>query len=152
MTNDQRPMINDQPHGRDEPGGNDALARRALRRVAWRLIPFLCLLYVVNILDRANVGFARLTMQDDLGMSQAVFDVGYGLFYVGYLLFEVPSNLLLRRVGARRWIARIMVSWGVITCLTAFVNDVWTFYLARILLGVAEAGFFPGIILYLTFW
>jgi ACS family tartrate transporter-like MFS transporter len=131
---------------------DDALGQRTLGKVTWRLIPFLCLLYGFNILDRANVGFARLTMQDDLKMSQAVFDVGFGLFYLGYLLFEVPSNLLLRRVGARRWIARIMISWGFITCLTMFVTDVWTFYLVRILLGVAEAGFFPGIILYLTFW
>jgi MFS transporter, ACS family, tartrate transporter len=138
-------------HG-EPPVGDEALGRRTLGKVAWRLIPFLCLLYVLNILDRANVGFARLTMQDDLKMSQAVFDVGFGLFYIGYLLFEVPSNLLLRRVGARRWIARIMISWGLITCLTMFVNDVGTFYLVRILLGVAEAGFFPGIILYLTFW
>jgi ACS family tartrate transporter-like MFS transporter len=123
-----------------------------LGKVAWRLLPFLCLLYVFNILDRANVGFARLTMQDDLKMSPAVFDIGFGLFYLGYLLFEVPSNLLLRRVGARRWIARIMISWGLLTCLTMFVHDVGTFYLVRWLLGVAEAGFFPGIILYLTFW
>jgi ACS family tartrate transporter-like MFS transporter len=130
----------------------DVLGQRTLAKVARRLLPVLCLLYVFNILDRANVGFARLTMQDDLQMSRAVFDIGFGLFYIGYLLFEVPSNLLLRRVGARRWIARIMISWGIITCLTMFVNDVGTFYLVRILLGVAEAGFFPGIILYLTFW
>src|SRR5581483_650975 len=122
------------------------------RKVARRLIPFLCVLYICNILDRANVGFARLTMQDDLEMSPRVFDLGYGLFYIGYLLFEVPSNLLLRRVGARRWIARIMVSWGIISCLTMFVTGTWSFCLIRILLGVAEAGFFPGIILYLTYW
>jgi ACS family tartrate transporter-like MFS transporter len=128
------------------------LEQVTLRKVAWKLVPFLCLLYVFNILDRANLGFARLGMQDDLDMSQEMFDLGYGLFYIGYLLFEVPSNLLLRRVGARRWIARIMISWGLISCLTMFVYDVASFYAIRILLGVAEAGFFPGIILYLSYW
>ncbi len=123
-----------------------------LRKVAWRLIPFVCLLYLLNILDRANVGFARLQMQDDLGLSEQTFNLGYGMFYVGYLLFEVPSNLLMRRVGARRWIARIMISWGLISSLTMFARDAWTFYALRILLGVAEAGFFPGIILYLSYW
>jgi len=128
------------------------LEQVTLRKVAWKLVPFLCLLYVFNILDRANVGFARLRMQSDLNMSQELFDLGYGLFYIGYLLFEVPSNLLLRRVGARRWIARIMISWGLISCLTMFVYDARSFYAIRILLGVAEAGFFPGIILYLSYW
>jgi ACS family tartrate transporter-like MFS transporter len=123
-----------------------------LQKVAWRLIPFVCLLYLLNILDRANVGFARLQMQDDLGLSEQTFNLGYGMFYVGYLLFEVPSNLLMRRVGARRWIARIMVSWGLISSLTMFARDAWSFYVLRILLGVAEAGFFPGIILYLSYW
>jgi ACS family tartrate transporter-like MFS transporter len=132
--------------------GNDAHAALVLRKVTWRLIPFLGLLYIFNILDRANVGFARLTMQPDLGMSDAVFELGYGIFYFGYLLFEVPANLLLRRVGARRWIARIMISWGLVSCATMLVTGPWSFYLARILLGVAEAGFFPGIILYLTYW
>lgn len=129
-----------------------ALEQSTLRRVAWRLIPFVCLLYLLNILDRANVGFARLQMQDDLGLSEATFNLGYGMFYVGYLLFEVPSNLLLRRFGARRWIARIMISWGLISSLTMFARDQWTFYGLRILLGIAEAGFFPGIILYLSYW
>lgn len=123
-----------------------------LRKVAWRLVPFLCLLYIFNILDRSNVGFARLTMQDDLGMKEAVFDLGYGIFYLGYLAFEVPANLLLRRVGARLWMARIMVTWGLVSCATMAVTGPVGFYLVRILLGVAEAGFFPGIILYLTFW
>jgi ACS family tartrate transporter-like MFS transporter len=130
----------------------EALGRATLKKVAWKLIPFLCALYIFNILDRANAGFARLSMQDDLGMSQQMFDFGYGLFYIGYLLFEVPSNLLLRRFGARRWISRIMISWGVITCATMFVQSAGSFYLVRILLGVAEAGFFPGIILYMTYW
>lgn len=126
--------------------------QRTLRKVAWRLIPFLCVLYVFNILDRSNVGFARLSMQDDLGISKEMFDLGYGLFYLGYLVFEVPSNLLLRRLGARRWIARIMISWGTLSCMTLFVVDSQSFYLVRVLLGVAEAGFFPGIILYLSYW
>jgi MFS family permease len=129
-----------------------ALENRTLRIVAWRIIPILCLCFFLNILDRVNVGFARLTMQDDLGLSEDMFNLGFGMFYVGYLLFEVPSNLLLRRVGARRWIARIMISWGLITAATMFARDQWTFYGLRILLGIAEAGFFPGIILYLSYW
>lgn len=129
-----------------------SLEQDTLRRVAFRLIPFICVLYLLNILDRANLGFARLQMQDDLGLSEATFNLGYGMFYIGYLLFEVPSNLLMRRVGARRWIARIMISWGVISSLTMFARDQWTFYGLRILLGIAEAGFFPGIILYLSYW
>ena len=123
-----------------------------LRRVAWRLIPFVCAMYLLNILDRANVGFARLQMLDDLGLSDATFNLGYGMFYVGYLLFEVPSNLLMRRVGARRWIARIMISWGLVSSATMLATDPWSFYALRILLGIAEAGFFPGLILYLSFW
>lgn len=128
------------------------LETSTLRKVAWRLIPFICLCYLLNILDRANVGFARLSMQDDLDLSKAMFDLGYGMFYLGYLIFEVPSNLLMRRVGARRWIARIMISWGIVSSLTMFASDVWTFYGLRVLLGIAEAGFFPGIILYLSYW
>ena len=132
---------------------NDShLEKTTLTKVAWRLIPFICLLYVLNILDRANLGFARLQMQDDLQLSEAMFNLGYGIFYLGYLVFELPSNLLLRRFGARRWIARIMISWGLVSCCTMFVRDQWSFYALRILLGIAEAGFFPGIILYLSFW
>lgn len=129
-----------------------ALERSTLRKVAWRLIPFIGLLYLLNILDRANVGFARLQMQEDLDLSEATFNLGYGMFYLGYLVFEVPSNLLLRQFGARRWIARIMISWGLISAATLFARDQWTFYGLRILLGIAEAGFFPGIILYLSYW
>jgi MFS family permease len=123
-----------------------------LKKVAWRLIPFVCLMYLLNILDRANVGFARLQMQDDLQLSEETFNLGYGMFYLGYLVFEVPSNLLMRRIGARRWIARIMISWGLVSSATMFAHDQWTFYALRILLGIAEAGFFPGIILYLSYW
>ncbi len=131
---------------------HSSLSAVVLTKVAWRIIPFVCILYLLNILDRANVGFARLQMKDDLGLSDATFDLGYGMFYVGYLLFEVPSNLLMRRVGARLWIARIMITWGLISSLTMFARDQWSFYGLRVLLGIAEAGFFPGIILYLSFW
>lgn len=131
---------------------SEEIGQFTLRKVAWRIVPFLCLLYVLNILDRANVGFARLSMQDDLGLSKATFDLGFGMFYIGYILFEVPSNLLLMRFGARRWIARIMITWGLVSAATMFARDIWTFYALRILLGVAEAGFFPGIILYLSQW
>jgi ACS family tartrate transporter-like MFS transporter len=128
------------------------LGRRTTRKAILRLVPFLALLYTFNIIDRANVGFARLGMVDSLGISDAVIDWGYGIFYVGYLLFEVPSNMLLRRYGARRWIARIMISWGLVSALTAWVVGTWSYFGARILLGVAEAGFFPGIIYYLSAW
>ena len=124
-----------------------------LRKVALRLLPFLFLLYIVNILDRMNVGFARLRMLEDLDLSEGVYSLASGLcFYVGYMLFEVPSNLILHRVGARRWISRIMVSWGIVSTCMMFVRNEWSFYLLRILLGVAEAGFFPGIILYMSYW
>lgn len=136
----------------DDPAGDDDFGRQVLRKVSWRLVPFLCLLYIFNILDRANVGFARLTMQADLGLSKEAFDFGYGLFYAGYLLFEVPSNLLMRRFGARLWIARIMVVWGIVSAATMFAWDATSLYVFRVLLGIAEAGFFPGIILYLTYW
>jgi D-galactonate transporter len=121
-------------------------------KVASRLIPFLFLCYIVAYLDRVNVGFAKLQMQSDLKFSDTVFFLGAGIFFLGYFLFEVPSNLILERVGARFWIARIMISWGIISSLTMFANSALFFYLLRFLLGVAEAGFFPGIILYLTYW
>ncbi|HLW63742.1 MAG TPA: MFS transporter [Gemmataceae bacterium] len=129
----------------------DAL-RSAMSKAAWRLVPFLSLLYLLNIMDRTNLGFARLTMQKDLKIEEWVFDWGYGIFYFGYLVFEVPANLLLRRVGARRWMARIMITWGLVSCATMAVTGPWSFFSVRILLGVAEAGFFPGIVLYLTYW
>ena len=124
----------------------------ALRKVRWRLIPFLFLLYIVAYLDRVNVGFAGIDMSRDLGFSAAVYGLGSGIFFLSYTLFEVPSNLILARVGVRIWIARIMVTWGVVSTAMLFVNDELTFYVLRFLLGVAEAGFFPGIILYLTHW
>ncbi|MCE3262010.1 MAG: transporter [Pseudoduganella sp.] len=121
-------------------------------RVSARLLPFLFLCYVVAYLDRVNVGFAKLQMQADLHLSDTVYGLGAGIFFLGYFLFEVPANLLMLRVGARRWIARIMVSWGLVSVAMLFTNSPASFYVLRFLLGVAEAGFFPGVILYLTYW
>ena len=136
-------------------------------KVAWRLIPFLFLCYIVAFLDRVNVGFAKLQMASQLKFSDAVYGVGAGIFFIGYFIFEVPSNVILERVGARMWIARIMITWGIISSAFMFTDDIhwgsiatlfnctdaeFTFYFLRFLLGVAEAGFFPGIILYLTYW
>jgi MFS transporter, ACS family, tartrate transporter len=123
-----------------------------MRKVALRLLPILLLAYLANLLDRTNVGFTKLTMQSDLGMSDTAYAFGTGMFYFGYLVFEVPSNLILRRTGARLWIARIMVTWGIVSAATMLVIGKWGFLCVRILLGVAEAGFFPGVILYLTYW
>jgi MFS family permease len=121
-------------------------------KILWRLVPFLMLCYVIAYLDRVNVGFAKLQMLGDLGFSEAVYGLGAGVFFIGYFLFEVPSNLILHRVGARVWIARIMVTWGVLSILMARVGTPGQYYLIRFLLGAAEAGFYPGIILYLTHW
>jgi MFS family permease len=129
-----------------------AIEARAYRRVTLRLIPFLFLCYVVAYLDRVNVGFAKLQMLRDVSMSDTAYGTGAGIFFLGYFLFEVPSNLMLQRFGARTWIARIMVTWGVLSICTMFVTSATTFYVVRFLLGLAEAGFFPGIILYLTQW
>jgi MFS transporter, ACS family, phthalate transporter len=122
------------------------------RKVILRIIPFIFICYVLNYIDRVNVSFAKLQFQGDLGLSDASYGLGVGLFYVGYILFEVPSNLLLQKIGARKTITRIMCLWGLISMAMAFVTRPAEFYLARILLGAAEAGFFPGVILYLTFW
>ncbi len=122
------------------------------RKVSWRLVPLLMLCYVVAYLDRVNVGFAKLQMTTDLNLSDAVYGFGAGIFFIGYFIFEIPSNMILHRVGARVWIARIMASWGVVSMLTMFVTTTTMFYVMRFLLGLAEAGFFPGIILYLTYW
>jgi len=129
-----------------------ALEQETLRVVSRRLIPFLFVLYVVSFLDRVNVGFAALEMNHDLGLSPAVYGFGAGIFFIGYSLFEVPSNLILARVGARRWIARIMITWGVIAAGMMFIRGPRSFYALRFLLGIAEAGFFPGIIFYLSEW
>ncbi|MFI0820206.1 MFS transporter [Streptomyces sp. NPDC021098] len=122
------------------------------RKVVRRIVPFLILCYVVSYLDRVNVGFAKLQMSDDLGFSEAAYGLGAGLFFIGYFLLEVPSNLMLQRVGARKWIARIMISWGLVSAAFVFVTDEATFYVLRFLLGAAEAGFYPGVILYCTYW
>jgi D-galactonate transporter len=121
-------------------------------KATWRLLPFLFLCYLCAYLDRINVAFAKLQMLQDLGFSDAVYGVGASVFFVGYLIFEVPSNLILLRVGARRWIARIMVTWGLISAGMMFVTTPTSFYVMRFLLGVAEAGFIPAILLYLTYW
>jgi MFS family permease len=128
------------------------MRRRVMGKVARRLIPFLGLAYMLNYLDRSNIAFAKLTMSADLGLTETMYGLASGLFFIGYIAFEVPSNLALHRFGARRWIARIMVSWGLVATLMAFVPNAGWLYFSRIVLGIAEAGFFPGIILYLTWW
>jgi ACS family tartrate transporter-like MFS transporter len=130
---------------------DETLERAVVAKVTRRLIPFMFVLYVVSYLDRINVGFAALQMNQELGFDSAVYGLGAGIFFIGYFLFEVPSNLILERVGARFWIARIMITWGIIAAAMMWVTHPWTFYLLRFLLGVAEAGFFPGMILYLTY-
>ena len=127
-------------------------ADRVFTKCAWRLIPFLTLLYVVNFLDRVNVGFAALTMNKDLGFSPAVFGLGAGIFFAGYALFQVPANVMLERIGARRWMFCILVVWGLISASNAWVTSATQFYLLRFFLGAAEAGFVPGIFFYLTLW
>lgn len=122
------------------------------RKVTRRLLPLLLASYILAYLDRVNVSFAKLQMAVDLGFSDLVYGTGAGLFYIGYFLFEVPSNIILHRIGARVWIARIMITWGIISASMMFITDVRSFYVLRFLLGIAEAGFFPGIILYLTYW
>lgn len=126
--------------------------RRLYRKVVTRIIPFIFVCYVLNYIDRVNVSFAKLQFQSDLNLSDASYGLGVGLFYIGYILFEVPSNLVLQKIGARKTITRIMCLWGLISMAIAFVSSPLQFYLVRILLGAAEAGFFPGVILYLTFW
>jgi ACS family tartrate transporter-like MFS transporter len=122
------------------------------RKVSLRLIPFMMLLLFVAILDRVNIGFAALTMNQDLGLTPYVYGWGAGIFFFGYFLFEVRSNVILEKVGARLWIARIMVTWGIVSTAMVFVEGPASFLVLRFLLGVAEAGFFPGMILYLTYW
>jgi ACS family tartrate transporter-like MFS transporter len=135
-----------------EPEADRPDERRILARVSRRFIPLAFLCYVVAYLDRVNVGFVANELQRDLGLSGSAYGFTAGLFFLGYCLFEVPSNLILEHVGARRWIARIMITWGLVAMATSFVHDVWTFMAARVLLGVAEAGFFPGIVLFFTYW
>jgi MFS family permease len=129
-----------------------AIEAALMRKITRRLIPFLCLLFIVNYLDRTNVAMAKLQMLADAHLSEASYGLGAGLFFVGYFLLEVPSNLILQRVGARRWIARIMISWGILSALMMFTRGRASFYTIRFALGAAEAGFFPGIVFYLTHW
>lgn len=125
-------------------------------KITWRLIPLLFICYIIAYIDRINIGFTKLQLQEVLGVDEKVFGsvygLGAGLFFIGYFLFEVPSNLILQRVGARIWIARIMIVWGIVSMAMMFIHNTTTFYIARFLLGVAEAGFYPGVILYLTYW
>ena len=131
---------------------NRELEKRTMRRVGWRIVPCIMLLYFVAWIDRVNIGFASLTMKGDLGFSASVLGFGAGIFFWGYFFFEVPSNIILHKVGARLWIARIMVTWGLISGALAFVQGPASFYAVRFLLGAAEAGLFPGVILYLSYW
>ena len=125
---------------------------KILARAAWRLIPFMSLMYVVSFLDRVNISFASLTMNHDLGFSEQAYGFAAGIFFWGYFLFEVPSNLMLQKVGARLWMCRICVTWGLLSMLTAFVKDPVSFSVVRFLLGAAEAGLYPGMVLYMTYW
>src|ERR1700730_8835069 len=128
------------------------VAQRARKRIAWRLLPFLFLLYIVAFLDRMNVGAAALQMPGDLGFNDRVVGLGAGMFFLGYLVLEIPGALIAERWSARRWIARIMISWGIMTVLMAFIHTAREFYLARFLVGAAEAGFLPAVIVYISHW
>jgi MFS family permease len=130
----------------------DSIEKEAYARVTWRLIPLLFISYLVAYLDRVNVGFAKLQMLSDLNFSETTYGLGAGVFFVGYALFEVPSNLMLHRFGAKKWISRIMITWGVLAAMMLWVRTPISFYVIRFLLGIAEAGFLPGIVLYLTYW
>jgi len=130
----------------------DTVEKRTLRRLFWRIVPFIMFLYFIAFIDRVNIGFAALSMNKDIGLSPAAYGFGAGIFFLGYFIFEVPSNLILEKVGARLWIARVMLTWGIISGAMAFVAGETSFYVLRFLLGAAEAGFFPGIILYLSYW
>ncbi|TAH45079.1 MAG: MFS transporter [Betaproteobacteria bacterium] len=131
----------------------DAAREKAIvRKITWRIVPFVFFLYIISYLDRANIGYAALQMNAELALTSEAFGFASGVFFIGYFLFEVPSNVMLNKYGARVWIARILVSWGIVATLSAFVQDATQLYILRFLLGVAEAGFFPGIIVYLTYW
>src|SRR3989449_1797072 len=147
------------PFGLQRPRNNgdvitaeNSAEARLHTRVTRRLMPLLFVCYVAAYLDRVNLGFAKLQMLSDLRFSETVYGLGAGIFFIGYFLFEIPSNIILHRVGARLWIARVMLTWGVISAAMVFVTCATGFYILRFLLGVAEAGFFPGVILYLTYW
>src|SRR5579864_5493818 len=131
---------------------DDVIEKSAMRKIYWRLLPFAVLSYLLAYIDRINGSFAALTMRGDLKMSATEYGFAVGTFYWGYFLFEVPSNIVLEKVGARLWIARIMITWGILAGLTATVSGATSFGVVRFLLGIAEAGFFPGVVLYFTFW
>jgi ACS family tartrate transporter-like MFS transporter len=133
-------------------GTTSAVERSATRKVFWRIIPYCFVLYVISYLDRANIGYAALQMNKELALTSEAFGFAAGIFFIGYFLFEVPSNVALNKYGARIWISRILVTWGLVAVATAFVQTAMQLYILRFLLGVAEAGFFPGIIIYLTYW
>src|SRR5207249_9591311 len=130
----------------------EAVEARTIRKVRTRILPFLFLLYIICFLDRINIGFAALTMNKELAITSQQFGLVAGIFFLGYFLFEVPSNLLLHKLGGRIWIACILITWGIVAMLTGFVHNVHQLYVVRFLLGLAEAGYYPGIVLYLTYW
>ncbi|GGE27695.1 MFS transporter [Pullulanibacillus camelliae] len=130
----------------------EMIEKSTMKKVKWRILPFVFLLYIISFIDRGNIGYAALDMNTALGISSTVFGLLSGIFFIGYFLFEVPSNILLHRLGAKIWISRILISWGIIVMLTTWVKNVEELYILRFLLGIAEAGLFPGIILYLTYW
>ena len=137
----------------DVPIGEDRIAERSVfTKVAWRLMPLIMVCYLFAFFDRINISFAKAQLQTDLGLSNTAYGFGASLFVLGYVLFEVPSNLLLHRFGARRWIARIMISWGLATAAMVFVHTDWQFYGLRFVIGAMEAGFAPGVLYYLTLW
>ena len=131
---------------------DQTLERQTIARISWRLLPLIVVIYFVAYIDRTNVGFAAIGMNRELGFTAYIYGWGAGIFFLGYFLFEVPSNVILAKVGARRWIARIMISWGLVAAAMAFTAGPTSFLVLRFLLGAAEAGFFPGIILYFTLW
>jgi MFS family permease len=131
---------------------SDCTGDALYRKIAWRVMPILVIGYIIAYVDRVNVSFAKLQMLSDLKFSENVYGVGAGIFFLGYFACEIPSNMILHRVGARIWICRVIVTWGIVSALTALVRTPFQFYAARLLLGIAEAGFFPGMILYLTYW
>jgi MFS transporter, ACS family, tartrate transporter len=133
-------------------GGAEFVGVRTIQKLRLRILPYLFLLYVISYLDRINIGFAALTMNKELAITSQQFGLLVGIFFFGYFLFEIPSNLMLHKIGARFWIARILISWGIVAMLTGFARNVSQLYVARFLLGLAEAGYFPGIVLYLTYW
>src|SRR5246500_6060168 len=133
-------------------GAPTAIEATTVRKVRARIIPFVFVLFVIAVVDRNNIGFAALTMNKELAISSQQYGFVAGIFFFGYFIFEIPSNLLLHKIGARIWIARILLSWGVVAVLTGFAQTAFHLYVARFLLGVAEAGFFPGVLLYLTYW